>query len=188
MAPAFIKFCQFISPLEDRSADRLLSCLAEKQIDKGEVLLHAGQYCRHFYFLEQGLVKLSTRHEAREFVMRFFSDGMLFTVPDSVLHGSPSNYDLVALEESKVSVLAYDDLEALCGECHDVETFFRKFLGMACTNMMQRINEMLTESAGERYSLFLKQHSDLAHRLALGDIAAYLGITQVSLSRIRARF
>ncbi len=184
----FIEFCQRVSPLEHHAADQLLSCLREKRIGKGETLLHAGQYCRHLYFLKKGLVKLSTHQEAREFVMRFFNDGMLFTVPDSVLQQRPSNYDLVALEESNLAILSYDDLEGLCSESHQVETFFRRFLGMACTNMMQRINEMLTENATERYTLFLKQHPDLVHRLSLGDIAAYLGITQVSLSRIRAQF
>ena len=185
---SFIRFCQQISPLDQTSIERLLSCLNSRQISKGDTLLHAGQYCRHLYFLEAGLVKLSTHHEAREFVMRFFQDEMLFTVPDSVLRGSPSDYELVALEESRLAVLSYEDLENICNESHQVETFFRKFLGMACMNMMQRINEMLTENATERYSLFLKQHPELIHRLSLGDIAAYLGITQVSLSRLRAQF
>lgn len=185
---SFIRFCQHVSPLDQHSIDRLLSCLSARQISKGDKLLHAGQYCRHLYFLEAGLVKLSTHHEAREFVMRFFSEGMLFTVPDSLLRGNPSDYELVALEESRLAVLSYEDLENICNDSHQIETFFRKFLGIACMNMMQRINEMLTENATERYALFLKQHPDLVHRLALGDIAAYLGITQVSLSRIRGQF
>ena len=184
----FIEFCQNVSPLDHVSVERLSSCLTAKQISKGETILHAGQYCRHFYFLRKGLVKLSTYHESREFIMHFFSEGMLCTVPDSVLRGSPSNYDLITLEDTRITILSYDDLEVICSESHQAETFFRKFLGRACANMMQRINEMLTENASERYTLFLKQHPDLVQRLSLGDIAAYLGITQVSLSRIRAQY
>jgi hypothetical protein len=42
------------------------------------------------------------------------------------------------------------------------------------------------KSAKEKYLELLEQHSDLLQRVNLGYIASYLGITQVSLSRIRA--
>jgi len=53
-------------------------------------------------------------------------------------------------------------------------------------NMMERVSEMLEENAGERYAHFLALNSRLVNRISLGDLASYLGITQVSLSRIRA--
>ena len=54
-------------------------------------------------------------------------------------------------------------------------------------NMMNRISEMLEENGTERYNNFVKTNGRLMQRISLGDLAGYLGITQVSLSRIRAR-
>ncbi|OPZ15087.1 MAG: hypothetical protein BWZ05_02293 [Bacteroidetes bacterium ADurb.BinA245] len=51
---------------------------------------------------------------------------------------------------------------------------------------MKRISEMLEENATERYNHFLQDNGFLLQRISLGDLANYLGITQVSLSRIRA--
>ncbi|MEF9476504.1 hypothetical protein OWR28_00925 [Chryseobacterium sp. 1B4] len=53
--------------------------------------------------------------------------------------------------------------------------------------MMGRISEMLEDDGKKRYHNFLKQRPDLIRRISLGDLADYIGITQVSLSRIRAQ-
>ena len=52
---------------------------------------------------------------------------------------------------------------------------------------MSRISEFLEYDAKKRYSNFLQHSSDLLQRISLGDLADYLGITQVSLSRIRGQ-
>ena len=57
---------------------------------------------------------------------------------------------------------------------------------MASVNMMARIGEILEEQASARYENFLKENPLLLQRVSLRDLASYLGITQVSLSRIRA--
>jgi CRP-like cAMP-binding protein len=52
--------------------------------------------------------------------------------------------------------------------------------------MTLRICEMLEANAAERYQQFVEVHESIMQRVSLGDIANYLGITQQSLSRIRA--
>jgi len=52
---------------------------------------------------------------------------------------------------------------------------------------MKRISEMLEENATERYNHFVKENNQFLQRISLGDLANYLGITQVSLSRIRVK-
>jgi hypothetical protein len=58
---------------------------------------------------------------------------------------------------------------------------------MAIFQMMNRVKEMLEEDGLKRYDNFLKTNNYLMQRISLGDLANYLGITQVSLSRIRAK-
>ncbi len=52
--------------------------------------------------------------------------------------------------------------------------------------MMHRVSERLDSDAKQRYKNFLHQYPDLIQRISLGNLSNYLGITQVSLSRIRA--
>ena len=51
----------------------------------------------------------------------------------------------------------------------------------------ERLISMLSAIASERYKELLEKEPDLLQRLPLGSIATYLGVTQASLSRIRAK-
>jgi len=46
---------------------------------------------------------------------------------------------------------------------------------------------MLNQDATERYNNFLSEYKHILQRISLGDTASYLGMSQVSLSRIRAK-
>ncbi len=92
---------------------------------------------------------------------------------------------MVALEDTRVTTISYDSMEALCRNYHSMETFFRKLLSVAATKMTKRISEMLEGDATERYRQFVAENSAILQRINVGDIANYLGITPQSLSRIR---
>jgi len=119
--------------------------------------------------------------------MRFFAENVMFSVFDSYIPEEPSKFALIALEETTVRVISHKAMEQLCSEHHCIETFFRKLLSIATIKMAKRIKEMLDTESTARYNLFLKENSDIVQRISLADIANYLGITQQSLSRIRAR-
>lgn len=118
--------------------------------------------------------------------MTFFKENILFTEINSYLTSAPSKYQLLALEPTTVFSIARADIEHLCRQHHAVETLFRQLLAFASVGMMKRISEMLEENATTRYRLFVQERGAMLQRISLGDLAAYLGITQVSLSRIRA--
>jgi len=138
------------------------------------------------YFIKHGLTKLFFHKEDKEFIMTFFRENMMFTELNGYLTHKPSKYMIVALETTSILYAHHDDIEKLCKEHHCIETLFRRLFSVASINMMKRITEMLEENATTRYGHFLAEHNDLLQRISLGDLANYLGITQVSLSRIRA--
>lgn len=183
----FINFCHRLSPLGEEARDALLEKVASKTVPKNDMLLKRGEVCRHVFYVEEGLVKTCFSNADKEFIMRFFSEGALFTVLDSYVLQQPSAYAVVALETTTVSCVSHNDLEELCRKHHAIETVFRKLTSMASINMMGRISEMLEENATARYKNFVAENNHLLQRISLGDLANYLGITQVSLSRIRGK-
>lgn len=172
--------------LDPPARDELLQAFVRREFQKGDCLLRAGQVSQHYHFVEQGLVKSSFYKEDKEFIMTFFKENILFTEINSYLTGAPSKYQLLALEPTTVHSIARQDIERLCRQHHAVETLFKQLLAFASIGMMKRISEMLEENATTRYRLFMQEKAPLLQRISLGDLAAYLGITQVSLSRIRA--
>ncbi|PST83725.1 hypothetical protein C7T94_14495 [Pedobacter yulinensis] len=175
------------SPLNAQAIEDLGKSSMSRQFAKGEVISEAGRICRHLYFLQQGLVKLYFDNGDKEFVMRFFSEESIFTGLDSYISETSSTYSIMALEPATVHSISRSRMEQLCVQHHCIETAFRKFISMAAFNMMGRVSEMLEEEAAARYDSFIRAHAALMQRISLGDLAAYLGITQVSLSRIRGK-
>ena len=111
----------------------------------------------------------------------------MFTVLDSYVSQSPSTFMVVTLEDSDIVYIHHDEMEKLCRKHRCIEHLFRNLVSFAALNMMKRINEMLEDDASKRYLNFRNDNYDLMQRISLGDLASYLGITQVSLSRIRAK-
>ena len=163
------------------------STIRSQSIRRNDLLVETGQACTRLYFIAKGLVKLSFDRNGDEFVMRFFHEDEMVTVLGSFFNGDASDYRITAIEDAELFYIEKVDLDRLCGTHHGIETFLRKFTAMASINMMRRISEILEKDAKERYAIFLRHHPGMMHRITLKDLASYLGITQVSLSLIRAQ-
>lgn len=183
----FIETIQQISSPKQVVIDELISNLELKNYRKGDFLLKSDETCKHFYFLEKGLVKLFFDNGDKDFIMTFFAENSFFTELSGFLTGKPSKYMFVALEPTEVYSIHKNIITDLCKKHHSAETLFSKLYSKAPVNMMGRISEMLEDDGKKRYNNFLKQRSALIQRISLGDLADYIGITQVSLSRIRAQ-
>ncbi|MDQ0638284.1 CRP-like cAMP-binding protein [Pedobacter sp. W3I1] len=182
----FIGFVNNLCALEEDAAAMLSQHLESLRFKKGEVILIEGSTCKHLYYINSGLVKIGFESKDRTFIMRFFAEGEMFTVLDSYLSQKPSTYEVVALEDTVITRISRTEMDKLRTRFHRMETFFGKLVAMASVNMMDRIGEILEEQASARYENFLKENPGLLQRVSLRDLASYLGITQVSLSRIRA--
>ncbi len=183
---SFLNFADSLAELESEAKAALISKLYSKKYNKGDLIVEAGRRCDRIYFVNTGLVKTFFQTDSREFIMRFFSEGNMFTVLDSFLTQKPSIYSVQALETTDVTYLNHSDLENLCSRYPSVETFYRKLLSAAAVNMMERLSSTLREKAQVNYNKFLKEQGKLFQRISLADLASYLGVTQVSLSRIRS--
>jgi CRP-like cAMP-binding protein len=64
---------------------------------------------------------------------------------------------------------------------------FRKIYENAYVELVNRVESIQFHTAEERYHNLLSQSKQTIQRVPLKIIASYLGITQVSLSRIRAK-
>lgn len=181
-----LEYTNKLISLTSDASEAFLNAFELKVFPKGAFILRADQTCKHFYFIKSGLTKSHFYKEDKEFIMTFFRENSMFTEMNSYLTERPSKYMILALEETTVYRISKNDLLALCKQYHSIEALYSKLFQLATLGMMKRISEMLEENATEGYNNFLARNSGLMQRISLGDLSNYLGITQVSLSRIRA--
>jgi CRP/FNR family transcriptional regulator, anaerobic regulatory protein len=154
---------------------------------KGDIIVREGQVCKELYFVQKGLLKILSVNEGREFIMRFFPENVFVTIVDSFTEQKPSTFEMVALEDSDLLVIHYMTFESMISNDVILANAFRQLNQWVAAQMMKRICEVLENDATKRYKKFVEENPSLAGRLALGEIAKYVGVTQVSLSRIRAQ-
>lgn len=183
----FIKQADTISPLSNETKLDLLNNLKRKFYEKGEIVNQKGKNSRRLYLVESGLLKHYYYHNGNQFILRFFCDKCFVTISDSFLRNIPADYSTIALEDTTLIYLEYDDLEKLCEKHHSFEHFIRIVISNIAIMSIERLKTMLHSNATERYNNFITEYGNLQQRISLGDTASFLGISQVSLSRLRSK-
>jgi CRP-like cAMP-binding protein len=90
------------------------------------------------------------------------------------------------LEDSEIIAIDAQKLMNLYDENPQIERLFRKIFEASHVETINRIESLQFHTADERYKELIENHPQVIKRVSLKYIASYLGITQVSLSRIRA--
>ncbi|WP_298513451.1 Crp/Fnr family transcriptional regulator [uncultured Kordia sp.] len=183
----FLKHLNKLSTLNKEEIVLLTNIVEEKKYLRGEEVLKMHQINKKLYFVNDGLVKISFFNEDKEFVMNFFDKHHFCAVLDSLLTKQPSQYKIIAIQNTSLIEIDYYQLEKLAAEHLSFEKITSSLLSIATGKMMSRVRELLESDASERYSNFLKNKSHLINQVSLKDLSAYFGISQVSLSRIRAK-
>lgn len=156
--------------------------------EKRSYLFRQGEYAGSFFYVQEGLIKAfyETR-DGKLFTKTFVKEGGFIASMRALVHGEPSSFSAVCLENSKILEVPRAALmEAIETDPHFAGLLNSIFLKVASTKE-QREYELLCLSAEERYMLFREREPGLLERLSQEDIARYLGVTPVSLCRILKR-
>jgi CRP-like cAMP-binding protein len=161
--------------------------LPRRQLAVKEVLLRAGADTQSTWLVERGLVRsYYLNDEGVERNRAFHAEGSWLGsgVPPV---SSPCSYSIEAMEPTQVVELSYTTLRAWIHQFATIRLALDEAMSCMFSGQAQREAELLTLSPQARYEAFLADQSELAARIPIHHVASYLGISGVSLSRIRAR-
>ncbi len=113
-------------------------------------------------------------------------DHGVVTAVDSFIQKKPSRFNIETLEETTVLTTSRSDLENFLNQYPQFEPTARLFLEELYMELAERMESMIYHSAQERYEALIAQNPDIIQRVCPGHIASFQGITQETLSRVRA--
>ena len=164
----------------------LLSDIIErKEITKGELLVKEGQRCNDIWYLKEGSVRYYENVNGEYRTTHFFIAPTMFTVYHSLLSDEPSELAIEATTDLKLAVLPYSLLKQLYDQSHVLERVGRIMAEYQFINELNRRRMLLNMDALERYEFLEANQPEVFQQYQLKDIATYIGITPVSLSRLR---
>ncbi len=106
---------------------------------------------------------------------------------DSFISRKPSKLSIETLEDCQVLTLSYKSLQELYDVFPKMNVFFRKSIEERFVVLHDLFTSYLLNSPEERYIHLLKERHELLTRVPQHQIASFIGVTPVSLSRIRNR-
>ena len=187
MAKELVEHLAQISSLSTEAVSELSSIIHTQQVRKNQDLQQIGQTCKTLYFLKSGMARIYYFHEGNDITEGFYGPFCLIARAESLFAGLPSKKAIQVLEDAEVWSISTKDLFALYDSHRDIERLFVRQFELAYVQTIQRIENLQFHTAEERYQLLQKDQPEVLRRAPLKFIASYLGITQVSLSRIRAK-
>ncbi|MEI2696026.1 MAG: Crp/Fnr family transcriptional regulator [Saprospiraceae bacterium] len=154
---------------------------------KNKIILKQNQVCNYLYYINNGIVREYYLKKGKEVTASFGFKNSIISSFASFLSRKPSFEALETLEKTELMRIHHDKLQNLYCKYPEINTLGRKITEFYYLTLEDRIFASQFCSAKERYFNLLKQEPDITQKVSLGYIASFLGITQETLSRIRAR-
>jgi len=181
-----LKNISIFKSLSDEALDRLAAISLEVQHQKGKILIYANKTEPHFYILLSGIARAYSDGENQEITFWFGQSGDVLFSFNSYINNKPGYENIELLDDCCLLQMKLSDLFSLYSQHLEIANWGRKIAEQELIATERRLIDRAFKGAAERYQDFLTQSPELIKRVALKHIASYLGVTQVTLSRIRA--
>lgn len=178
----------FTVPLDKEDLDRILKLVLVKEVSAKTILLFEGDISTQLFLVLDGCLRTYyIKEDGAEITSQFFVEGQIATSFESAITGTPSRRYIDAIENSILGIVAMKNLETLMREYSPARDYYNKLLVARLTHFINQHASFILDNPEKRYKRLLQENTELVSRLPQQYIASYLGITPVSLSRIRAR-
>lgn len=157
-------------------------------LETNEAYIREGENSRRLAFIEQGIIRVYIiKENGDEATLLLRGEGKFIASHDTIINRQPSRFIYRALEPVKLLQIDYDVLEEILKTHPEYEPLRNFFLMKMLAESLKMLESFVTQSPEERYRELLAERFDLVNRVPDKYIASMLGITPVSLSRIRKR-
>ena len=173
-------------PLSDEEFDHVLSYFKEKRFSKHQFVIQEGNNADYEYFVLAGLLKAYyINEEGKEHIIQFAMENWWITDYQAFFKREKALLNIDCLENVSLLAISLDNKQRLCAASQKMEHFFRMKTTAGYISLQQRILSLLNNNARAKYEQFLTQYPSLFQRLPKTLVAAYLGVSRETLSRLQ---
>jgi CRP-like cAMP-binding protein len=172
---------------DKKNWERFQEAFVEKEIASKIVLLREGEIANNIYFIKKGCLREWFNKDGKDITFQFFFEGQPVASIDSFTNNKPSQFTIESIEPSIIRSIGKDDFSELFITYPEFKDRFQDFIFDRFRNYGQLFLSRIKDTPQERYEDLIKNHPEIIKRVPQHYIASFLGITPISLSRIRNR-
>jgi CRP-like cAMP-binding protein len=187
-ARIFARAIRALSPLDDAELAAAFALMRPRELLRGAYLLRAGEQAREVAIVVTGLVREHfVMPDGTERTKAFVLSGQPTGSLADLLSGAPSRAYIVAEEPTRLLCATFEHSLALAERSKGWRNYGVQLMQRILLAKAEREYELLGLDARMRYELFTARYPGLEARVSARQVASYLGITPVHLSRLRRR-
>jgi CRP-like cAMP-binding protein len=186
MDETIIRFITQYVPLSEVEISIIKEQNLFKSFPKNYLLLSEGEQATECYFVMKGCIRAYQLIDGEERNTDFYFENQPIR-PISYQTNQPSQYFLACLEDTVVAVGSDSRNQTLVERIPQLSSLINKMNEEQLIQKTEEFDHFKNHSPEERYLRLLEEKPALLARIPLYHLASYLGITQISLSRIRSR-
>ena len=176
-----------IYPLPTESLNEIINNTNRLEVKKGTMLIEADKICHYVYFISKGITRAFCCTKGRDITFWIGEEGTVALSMQSYINGLPGYESIVTLEDSVVYRISIENLHNLYQQDIHLANWGRVFAEKEILRAEKALIPQLFTTGRERYEQLLREQPHLLNRIPLENLASFLGMTPVSLSRIRSK-
>lgn len=151
------------------------------------MLLEEGYVSRAMFFIEKGCLRTWINNDGKEITTQFFFEGDTVSSIESFRTNKPSLYSIETIEPCQLQTISQEDFQDALENVPGLKKKLEDRLFRRLFQAQEILYSFLKSNPQKRYEELVARYPHLVQRVPQHYIASYLGITSVSLSRIRNR-
>ncbi len=167
--------------------DKFRYYFTRQEVPAKTILLAEGKISRTMFFIEKGCLRTWVNNEGKEITTQFFFEGDSVSSIESFRTNQPSLYSIESIEPCILQTISQKDFQNIISNSSELREELENHLFKRLFQTQQLFYTYLKNNPKKRYEELIGQYPHIVQRVPQHYIASYLGVTSVSLSRIRNR-
>lgn len=175
-----------LAPLSADELDMAFNVTAFHRFDAKSSIFSCGKVIPDIHFVLNGIGRYFYLDEhGNEWNKSLVQKGGAFACMSSLVEGAPSPFFTEAITPCLTASITYEHLIEFARHGEHWHLLIRRVFEQLVLKKEKREAAFLLLDARARYKQFLDDFGEMSHRIPLRHVAMYIGVTDVSLSRIR---
>jgi len=152
------------------------------------ILLREGEISKRAFIIKEGCLRVWFNNDGTDTTFQFFFEGENVSSIESFRKQTPSLFTIETIESCTLCFVYKEDMDKIFKEINNSSDSVEQFLDIILDRQLHYMKHCLSfirDSPTTRYINLLSENPHIVRRVPQHYIASYLGITPVSLSRIR---
>jgi CRP-like cAMP-binding protein len=174
-----------IAKLTDEEFDNFYSRFELQSFKKGQTIISVGDKVTHEYFVLSGCLKtFYINDDIKMYILQFAMPTWWASDFNALYSGAKATVSVDCITDAQVLRISNADREEICSQVHQVEHFFRWRTNKGYVASQKRLLSMMNNDVKQRYEELMAQYPELYNIVPKQLIAAYLGVSRETLSRL----